>query len=253
VGNVLEISSEYSSLEACEEEIQGLYFVLPMLLNVDFADPPIVERVDGAIGGVAFCWELSDWRMLYDITTQDRQEQRLITAWERLPSIAPLENRRILAALHYFHVAVRLNRVGTAPGEFLAEVVLNFSKVLEVLFPPHGGGQTRNAARDGLRKLGFDNDTIEAEFIPAMALRNEIDVGHVDLAIFTREQLTDIHAFCERAESSFRQLLSRVLQGMQSGEWKPPAHEQQQLDRSTLTVLERLATSNMDGSVDSAT
>ena len=58
-----------------------------------------------------------------------------------------------------------------------------------------------DAARGGLEKLGYSGEEIEREFLPAMALRNEIDVGHVDLSIYTRRQLNALHRYTEVAES----------------------------------------------------
>jgi hypothetical protein len=48
-GNVLRIKQHFNDLSTLHETIQGLYFSLPMLLNVEFSDPPFVERVDGVI------------------------------------------------------------------------------------------------------------------------------------------------------------------------------------------------------------
>lgn len=182
-GHVFEMSQVFQSLRDLDDWLTGLYFALPMTLNVQFADPPVIERVDGHIGGSAFRWELRDWRMEYDITTQERQEKRFATAWEHLDLVGGISNRRFLAALHYFHVACRLSRSGGTAGEFVADVMLNLSKTLEVLFPPDSDGMTRNAVRLGLRQLGYADDSIESDFIPALALRNQIDVGHVSLAL----------------------------------------------------------------------
>jgi hypothetical protein len=96
-------------------------------------------------------------------------------------------------------------------------VILNLAKTLEVLFPPGGDGRTRDAARGALRQLGFGDAQIEGDFIPALALRNEIDVGHVELGLFTMDQLKIIHAFTERAEGAFRDLLDRLLSQVESG------------------------------------
>src|SRR5260221_635501 len=126
------------------------------------------------------------------------RQQRLATAWERLPLVGDLANRRLLAALHYFHVAVRLNRAGSTSGEFMAEVMLNLAKTMEVLFPPSGDGKNRDAARRGLRDLGYEDSEIESDFLPAMALRNEVDVAHVDLSLFTSSPLQHVHAYTER-------------------------------------------------------
>ena len=62
-----------------------------------------------------------------------------------------------------------------------------------MLFPPSGDGQTRDAARRGLTNLNYSAKEIERDFLPAMALRNAIDVGHVDLSLFTRPQLNALH------------------------------------------------------------
>jgi hypothetical protein len=56
-----------------EDLIQSIYFALPSVLNVEFADPPFIERVDGQdkAGSVGICRLENDLR----ITSQD--EQRL--------------------------------------------------------------------------------------------------------------------------------------------------------------------------------
>ncbi len=239
-GNVLTLKERFDSFGALEETIQSIYFGLPILLNVEFADPPTVERVDGSIGPVSFRWELAEWRMEFRITTQDRQESSSATAWAYFNAITPPGRRRLIAALHYFHVACRLSRRGETPGEFLPEVLLNLAKTLEALFPPRGDGHTRDAARSSLRRLGFSKDEIESNFIPAMALRNEVDVGHVELGVFTREQLTILHAYTERAETAFRDLMNRVIRIMESGEFEIAPYELQKPRRAALELIERL-------------
>ena len=187
-----------------------------MLLAIEFADPPIIERVDGQIGDVDFRWELKQWKDQFEITSQEKQEQSVASSWERVGILSVPGRRRLLAALHYYHVASRLARRGQIAGEFLPEMILNLSKVLEVLFPPSGDGKTRDAARNGLLKLDFSEIEIEADYIPAMALRNEIDVGHVDLSLFKVDQLALIHGYTEHAETAFRKLLKRVFDSLAS-------------------------------------
>lgn len=148
--------------------------------------------------------------------------------------------RRVVAGLHYFHVACRLARQGCTAGEFIAEVVLNLSKSLEVLFPPTVDGKTREAARSGLRALGFSEKAIECDFIPAMALRNEIDVGHVELGLFTMDQLRIIHSFTERAEHSFRELFERLLTRLQTGEADVVPYDLGPPSKSAIAVVGRL-------------
>lgn len=168
--------------------IRSLYFALPALLNVSFADPPYVERVEGTVGSSGFRWELADWRMEFQVTTQDLQEARVAKAWERIDLLSKPQRLRLVASLHYFHLACRLARRGSTVGEFLAEMLLNLAKSLEALFPPSGDGRSRDAIRRGLRSLAISDNDIESNFLPAIALRNEIDVAHVGLHWFTMDQ-----------------------------------------------------------------
>jgi hypothetical protein len=239
LGTELSVSQHFDSLDELELTISGVYFLLPFLLNLSFADPPYVERVDGTVGGRSFRWELLQWNMNFQITTQDDQEGYVAKAWTRLGVVADPEQRRLAAALHSFHVACRLAIAGSTPGEFLAEVILNLAKSLEVLFPASGDGRKRDAARDALRTLGFTEQQIECDFIPAIALRNEIDVGHVELGLFSTEQLTIIHAFTDRALYAFREMFDRILNRTESGEFQIKGHDLKP-SRQAIGLIERL-------------
>lgn len=239
-GSTLSISQKFASLKEMQEMIEGIYFVLPTLVNIPFADPPYIERVDGKVGSASFRWELHDWRMHFLTTTQENQEERFAKACERMEVLSEPHRRRLAAGLHYFHVACRLARVGSTAGEFVAEVVLNLAKTLEVLFPPPGDGRTRDAARAGLRTLGYSEKQIECDFLPAMALRNEIDVAHVELGLFKMDQLKAIHAYTERAEEAFRDMLERLLGGVEAGTTDITPHELGPPRNEAIKLLERL-------------
>lgn len=239
-GNVLTITETFDCWETLRETIESVYFGLPVLLNVAFADPPSVERVDGSIGGHDFRWELAEWNMRFHITTQELQETRIVQAWQRMPLFANAKRRRLLAALHYFHVACHLDRNGKSPGEFLPEVLLNLAKTLEAIFPPHGDSNSLDAARSGLQKLGYADEEIERDFIPAIALRNHVGVGHVVIALFTSEQLKVLHAYTERAESVFRELLDSIIQKIESGDFEIAPYELHEPPDSVVRIIDRL-------------
>ena len=145
-----------------------------------------------------------------------------------------------MAGLHYFHVASRLTRAGHAPWEFLAESFLNLSKVLEVLFPPTGDGNTRDAARRELDALGYSNEEVERDFLPAMLLRNEIDVGHVDLSLYTRRQLTALHRYAEVSEVAFQNMLRRLMDRMAAGEYQLSSYTVSPSGGDAKRIIERL-------------
>lgn len=239
-GNLLRVSQRFDSLKVLSDTIESIYFALPMLLSVEFADPPFVERIDGTVGTTSFRWELREWRANFRTTTQEQQEAAAALSWERLGVLSVPGRWRFLAALHYFHVACRLSRQGVTAGEFLAEVVLNFAKTLEVLFPPGGDGRTREAVRTKLAGLGFTETEIEGDYIPAMALRNQIDVGHVDLGLFKPDQLALIHAYVDRAEEAFRVLLDRLLKKVAAGDFEVEPYELGPPRPEAVAVVERL-------------
>ncbi len=236
-GTELVVQREITNPSQLKHLVRATYFMLPLLLAPYFADPPLIVRVDGTLGTLAFRWQLSSWVMQLNTTTQDKQQALVEQAWRRIPALAAPAQRRLAAALHYFHVACRLNRVAETAGEFLSESLLNFAKILQVLFQTD-----RGQARSGLARLGFSLEEIERDFIPAMLLRDQIDVAHVSLALFSQQQLTVLHRYSDRAEDQFRTLLQRCLQGLDAGTLQFPPYELRGADAETARTIETLAT-----------
>ena len=239
-GDVLNVSKNCESPQELETLINRIYFALPVLLNSVFADPPIVERVTGLAGDSSFSWELQAWALDAKVTSQQQQEKLFEKSAERIPFICDRSQRRLFAALHYFHVACRLSRVANTPGEFVPEMLLNLCKTLESLFPPDGNGLTRDAVRRGLKGLGYSEQEINCKFIPAMALRNEIDVGHVELGLFSMDQLTTIHSFTGDAEAEFRRMFKRLFECIDSGTVKIKPYEASGPRKSAVKIVERM-------------
>jgi hypothetical protein len=239
-GTVFSLFQQFASLKEMGETIESIYFVFPSLVNLSFADPPYIERVDGKVGSSSFRWELDGWEMKIRTTTQEQQEESFAKAWEQMGVLSEPHRRRLVAGLHYFHKACRLARAGSTAGEFVAEVVLNLTKSLEVLFPAAGDGRVRDAVRAGLRTLGYSDNDIECDFTPAMALRNEIDVGHVELGLFKMDQLKTIHAFTERAEDVFREMFKRLLNRVELGTVDIAPHELGPPRDEAIKLIERL-------------
>ena len=244
-GPVLTIANRFTSADEFSGFVDLVYFVLPPLLAVSFADPPYISQVEGEIACRPFKWELAWWKAGFGTTTQEEQERLAAQAWQMMALVAIPVRRRMVAALHYFHVACRLAREGATAGEFVAEVILNLAKTLEVLFPPG----SRDAARAGLTDLGFAQGEIEARFLPAMALRSKIDIAHVGLGIFTIDQLKVIHAYTDLAEKAFRGLLQRILDRMGRAEWEVAGYELGAPDPDATTVIERLRAALPAGAV----
>jgi hypothetical protein len=117
---------------------------------------------------------------------------------------------------------------------------LNLAKCLEVLFPPSKKVETIDSTRSGLRAWGYSDDQIERDFIPAIALRNKVDVGHAQLGLFSMEQLKVIRAYTDRAEDAFREMLNDLLARLELGEAQVEGYEPGPADQDAQKVIDRL-------------
>src|SRR5262249_18760334 len=117
----------------------------------------------------------------------------------------------------------------------------NLAKTLEVLFPAAAGRGTRDTIRDNLRGLGYTEVEVESCFLPAMALRDELDVAHISLAAFDRKQLGTIFRYAEAAEDYFRKLLQRIFNATAASSFEPVPYEDKGPRREATVLLQRLA------------
>lgn len=135
----------------------------------------------GKLGDVEFRWEYQKASYHFRPRTKVGLEKHIL---DSIKNIQFLQGR-LSASVQYFQVASRLIVVGLSSWEFMAEAILNFSKVLQILF-----GEKMDDVRVGLSKLGYSDDEIEMDFIPLMVLRNTFDVGHAQSVIPQTEKNT---------------------------------------------------------------
>lgn len=195
--------------------LTALYYIFPLLLTIEFVEPPVVKSIVGRVGEVPFRWEFAGYRFGFDSTSKEIQEQRVIDSFGNPSFTCDLDNRRLAAALSYFYTAKRLRDSGNSQYEFMAEVVLNYCKVLEVLF-----SGKKDKAKQGLSKLGYIDEDIEDNFITLFDLRNQFDVGHSSLTIYNQQQLTDLYEYLEDTEHIFRELLRTVMDKVKDGSYQ---------------------------------
>ncbi|MSP37052.1 MAG: hypothetical protein EXR70_01000 [Deltaproteobacteria bacterium] len=242
-GATVRVATDVHSREELEIVLETYYYALPPLLGLEMLDSPIVAEVRGRLGGVSFCWGLVETGIeSIDVTTKERQEERVRRAFSRLGIVDKrlgLANRRLLAATHYFQIACRLLGAQGRRGEFLSESILNFAKVLEVLFPA-APQQSIDTTRQALTGLDFTEVEIEALYIPAVALRNSIDVAHPTLAVFTNDQLKTLARYSELAEGAFRVLLDRIFDSIGLGKFELKALPDTKPSPETLRVITRV-------------
>ena len=88
--------------------------------------------------------------------------------------------------------------------------------------------------------LGFEELEIEALYVPALALRNAVDVAHPTLAGYSDAELATLQRYADFAEEAFRKLLIRVFDCIDKGELnlKPPSDKATPSD--TRRIIERI-------------
>jgi hypothetical protein len=218
-GTTLVANVHAKNLVELNQTIARIYYWLPVFLNLDFGDPPAIESVKILIKDSTALWTPSIHAGAVFVTDQERQQDFALTAITRTLDNAKEPERRVVAALEYFYAACRLSALGETPGEFLAEMILNFAKILESLFgqvsvQSTAAGQKPGSidrARAGLRSLGYSEAEIEWSFIPAIVLRNSLGVGHPSTSILSPDRLEVVHEYADHAEAPFRSLLKKIL------------------------------------------
>ena len=237
-----ELSYEFpcSSIEELEGTITGFKWILPALLNLQFPEAPIIKYIRGTVGDTKFRWEHrpEEWRIHMRTVTTELLQEHVVTSWESLPLFNEIANRRLAAALSYFHVAVRLSTSGDSPWEFMAESILNYAKCLEILF-----GSSRDDIRRALGELSFSPDEIEGDFIPLLILRNWVDVAHPRVAIFKRRDLQVLYRYMASCENRFRAFLIRLLAAVKDGTFQLTQDSDLSLDAKQQRDVDRLVSS----------
>jgi hypothetical protein len=210
-GNWLIYAGECSDAMGVDNLLFNLYLTVPAYLALAMPDATYVTRAEGMIGSFRFRWEQQHIDNVLDLVSQEEFENRIGATLMRVPLLGGQPIARFNAAVAYFHTACRLIARGSSPWEFMAEAILNFHKVLVVLF-----GGDRDAIRKALKSLGYSHDTVESDFIVLDFLRNQFDVGHPSLGLLYDHQLDVLYRYLERAARLIQELLNRVLAKLES-------------------------------------
>ncbi|WP_454063631.1 hypothetical protein [Candidatus Nitrospira salsa] len=240
MGDNLRYVFNCSDVGELEGTLAALKWVLPPLLNLEFSDPPIVLHVQGQLGKTKFKWEHrpEEWQINMRTVTADKLEKYVDFAFEKLRLFNGIQNRRLAAALSYFHVAVRLNVRGDSPWEFMSESILNYAKCLEILFAT--SENSREDVKRELLKLDYNNQEIEGDFLPILILRSWVDVAHPRVAIYKPRDLRILYRYISLSEDCIRELLQRLLGKVSDGSYDVKQDEDLFLDRKQRKSMEKL-------------
>jgi hypothetical protein len=246
-GNEMFLTTSCSNMEKLGQLIDWAESVVPAFLAIEFVDAPGVSEISGDAGEVHFSVQYVGGSGTFDAVTVEIQHERLLKTFRRLERREADRDRRLMVALKHFRAATRLEQVGYMPWEFMSEIILNYAKMLEVLFP---AGQMIEGARAGLRELGYSDSEIEKWFIPALALRSNLDVAHVSLASFELTKLEGIQGYLEGASVKLRELLTRILGRFDAGEYVLPPYVPSAHSGTADSVLRRIAENFSTGRAD---
>lgn len=239
-GEELRYDFKCNDVNELEGTLTALKWLFPALLNLEFGDPPLVIYARGLVGDTAFRWEHKpeEWRINMRIVSSEKLEQHVADSFLNLSLFNDFTNRRLAAALYYFHVAVRLTVCGDSPWEFMSEAILNFAKTLEILFVV--SGSSNDDIRRELRKIGYDEAEIEGDFMPLLILRSQLDVAHPRVAIFKSGDLNVLYRYVAQAEERVRDVLRRVLLKVADKSYAIPQHDNLMLDAEDRKGMDKL-------------
>ena len=234
-GDTLWYQEKCPDYETLNGILSTFQFMLTPLLNMGFADPPIILYIKGKLGKASFCWEHEKSQATFVTRTPEQIERHTVDSFKHLALMSGTTNRRLAAGLHYFYIASRLLVSGNSPWEFMAECVLNMTKALEIMF-----GGRRDSVREKLLELGYSTEEVESEFIPLMILRNQFDVEHPRISILKRDQLQILYRYLSVSEERFRKLFIRIFERLDEGRFEFDQKNDLRLDVDEQKTLDRL-------------
>ena len=237
-GDILQLRFQCRDIQHLEEAIKDLNYNLITLLNIGFTDPPFVESIRGWVAETEFRWVHQRGKIQIEVFAESGPSQIAIESFDRMKLIAGNANRRLAAALHYFHVACRLLAAGQSQWEFMPECILNLEKSLTILLAK--SEKSRDEVREQLKILGYCDEQIDGDFIPIMILRAKFDVAHPRLAVFPIDQLQTVYDYLIRSEECMRKLFRRVLDRVADGTYQLIDDNDHQPDPKSLKEFTRL-------------
>jgi hypothetical protein len=239
-GNILTHEFYCESFEMLQGSIMGLKWLMPPLLSLRFPEPPIVDHISGKVGETRFRWEHDpeEWRVEMRTTTHDVLEEHFANSFNRFALFNGTDNRRLAAAVTYFHVAVRLHLCGDSDWEFMAESILNYAKCLDVLFVT--SETSKDDIRRELKKLGYSSKEIEGKFIPINILRSYVDVAHPKVTMYKPQDLKVLYRYVDQVEGWMSTLLLKVMEKVSTENYTLPEHGSLVLNGQERKDLNRL-------------
>lgn len=196
------------------------YFMFP-LLNLALPEPIVLSEavVDFDSGKVS--WQYKDGLGGVIVNAPEVLEKEIADLVEDFWFLIGDEKYfRVLASVQYLQLASRLKLAGSNPREFMAEVILNLAKALEVLFGD------RDNVRHGLGQLGYSEDEIEAQFMPILLLRAYWGVAHPKIGVLndSDNKMRSLFLYYMESEKIIKSMLRKLMEKLKEGSFNLSSH-----------------------------
>ena len=205
-GTVLTLILPVSSEEDANGIILSANHILPAILSFRLRVFVWIKEFTVNINGSSSRIETVGHRYGITIATTEHNQHESIEAVKDW-LLTREHSLRLVMAMYYFRHAERLATIEPDRQSMSAEVLLNLTRAIEVIFTAK-----RDAIRGKAREWGIDSNFIEKRIIPLFLIRNELDVAHVATAPLRSEQQQSLLNFTDRALSHVYELLSKVAE-----------------------------------------
>lgn len=235
IGNILFMEYEAESMQSIVDNAFSLNTIIPALLSFRMQtfisiQSFFIEHSKGLYG----CF-VSRVAPPVTATTEEKNDEHIAKSLERWLDI-PKGEEVFVIALHYYRHALQLSSIEPSPQTMIPEVILNLSKVLEILL--HDANDT-DKFEDKSQQIGLEKDFIEQKLKPILILRNKIGSGHAMSVPLSIEQKDMVQKFIMAAFHNVQFVIEHVWQQARAGKYtfKPLAQE---LDKKQQDLLNRI-------------
>jgi hypothetical protein len=211
-GNCLKVRFKASSSEEAEAALASANHCIPAYLSLHFGVYVWIKQYAVDIGGSRFNYQVKRAHSRYLAADKDMMSNRASSALEDWLEVGGGYDRALAACLYLRH-AHRLSRIQPNNHHFIAEVLLNLTKSLEIVF-----SDNRDQIRKRAHEWGFDDALVEQGIIPLFLIRNRIDVAHVSTGILKTEERDILLDFMNKAIENTGKVLKRIIELIKDGE-----------------------------------
>jgi len=218
-GNNLILTFNTPSLDHTSEIVASANHFLPALLTFNLKVFVWITKFEVNIGEANFNFEIPRYNASITVATKEHNTNQILTTLNEWLGVDK-QYSIILSALYYYRHAKRLANIEPNRESMVAEVLLNLTKAVEIIF-----SSNRELLRARARKWGFSDNFIEKRIIPLFLIRNKLDIAHVTTSPLDIDQRQVIINFTRAALLAVHELIERISKLVKEKEIKlqPPS------------------------------